>query len=73
MIATHTGTREAMTDRTLIKMALSYPLLTAKVIVGIHWEALKLWIKGAVFHKRPDAPDKPVSIINKSSTGHHAA
>lgn len=73
LVATHTGTREALTDRTLIKMALSYPLLTAKVIVGIHWEALKLWIKGAVFHKRPDEPDKPVSIVNKSSTGHHAA
>lgn len=73
LVATHTGTREMMTDRELLKMALLYPLLTAKVIAGIHWEALKLWIKGAVFHKRPEPPGEPVSVINKSSTGQHAA
>ncbi|WP_193170653.1 DUF1365 domain-containing protein [Nisaea nitritireducens] len=73
LVATHTGTREAMTDRALLRMALLYPLLTAKVVAGIHWEALKLWIKGAVFHKRPEAPGEPVSVIDKSSTGQHAA
>lgn len=73
LVATHTGTREAMTDRTLLKVALLYPLLTAKVVAGIHWEALKLWIKGAVFHKRPEAPGEPVSVINESSTGPHVA
>lgn len=73
LVATHTGTREAMTDRTLLKMALLYPLLTAKVVAGIHWEALRLWIKGAIFHKRPDAPEKPITVINKSSTGQRTA
>ena len=73
LVATHTGTRETMTDRALLKVALLYPLLTAKVVAGIHWEALKLWIKGAVFHKRPAAPGEPVSVINKSSTGPHVA
>ncbi|WP_245577402.1 DUF1365 domain-containing protein [Nisaea denitrificans] len=73
LVATHTGTREAMTDRALLKVALLYPLLTAKVVAGIHWEALKLWIKGAVFHKRPETPGEPVSVINKSSTGPHVA
>ena len=73
LVATHTGTREAMTDRALLKMALLYPLLTAKVVAGIHWEALKLWIKGAVFHKRPEAPVNPVSVSEKSSTEHHTA
>lgn len=73
LVATHTGVREALTDRALLKMALLYPLLTAKVVAAIYWEALKLWIKGAAFHKRPEAPGEPISIIDKSSTGPRAA
>ncbi|MEO9899673.1 DUF1365 domain-containing protein [Nisaea sp.] len=73
LVATHTGVREAISDKALLKMALLYPLLTAKVVAGIHWEALKLWIKGAVFHKRPAAPEQPISVIDKSSTGPRAA
>ena len=73
LVATHTGTREEMTDRSLLKMALLYPFLTAKVVAGIHWEALKLWIKGAAFHKQPEPPENPVSVIGKSSTNQHTA
>jgi DUF1365 family protein len=25
-------------------------------MAGIHWEALKLWLKGAIFHKSPPPP-----------------
>jgi uncharacterized protein len=27
------------------------------VVGGIHWEAVKLWLKGARFHKSPPPPD----------------
>jgi DUF1365 family protein len=40
------GEREALSDATLAKLALEYPFMTAKIIVAIHWEALKLWLKG---------------------------
>lgn len=73
LIATHTGRREALTDSAILKMAVLYPLLTLKVVAGIHWEALKLWIKGAVFHERPEEPDQAVTVIGKSSAGRHAA
>lgn len=73
LVATHTGRREALTDRAILKMAALYPLLTVKVVTGIHWEALKLWIKGAVFHKRPAEPDSAVTVVGKSSAGRHAA
>ncbi len=40
------GEKRPLTDRTLGKLLLAYPFLTAKVVLGIHWEALKLWVKG---------------------------
>jgi DUF1365 family protein len=40
----------------------SHPLLTLKVIAGIHFEALRLWAKGLRLQTRPPAPEQPVSI-----------
>lgn len=40
------GEKRQLTDATLLKLLLAYPFMTAKVVVGIHWEALLLWLKG---------------------------
>ncbi|MEO1609711.1 MAG: DUF1365 domain-containing protein [Pseudomonadota bacterium] len=32
-------------DRVLVRLSFGYPLMTLKVIVGIHYEALRLWLK----------------------------
>jgi DUF1365 family protein len=44
-------------------------LLTWKIMAGIHWEALKLWLKGAAFHKRPPAPVS-ASFRDEAVDGH---
>lgn len=46
------GRRRPLTDRTILTTALSMPLLTLKVIAGIHWEALRLWLKGVPLTSR---------------------
>jgi DUF1365 family protein len=72
LVATHTAARMPFTDAMLAKNFFAYPLLTLKVIVGIHWEALKLWIKGAKYHPRPAPPVTAVETPagTQGSIGH---
>ncbi len=60
--AAFSGSRREITDRSLALTALVFPLMTLKVIAGIHWEALKLWFKGARFISRPAPPERTVSF-----------
>lgn len=65
--AATTGRRAVLDDRNILRALLSYPLMTLKVIAGIHWEALKLWRKGVALHKRPPAPATMVSVMPDAS------
>lgn len=62
LTATLTGRRAALNDTALLRAAVTYPLLTLKVVAGIHWEALRLWLKGMRLRKRPAAPAEAVSF-----------
>jgi DUF1365 family protein len=44
--------REDLTDRALLRLGLTMPLLTLKVIAAIHWQGLRLWLKGVGFQRR---------------------
>ena len=59
------GTKSSLSDRRLIGTLVRYPLLTLKVIGGIHWEALKLWTKGIGLKTRPSPPTTPVTVMQK--------
>jgi len=48
--------RRALTDAALLKLFVGMPLMTLGVVAAIHWQALKLWIKGAPFGARPLGP-----------------
>jgi DUF1365 family protein len=58
-VARLAGTRHALTDRNLVRVALRYPLMTAQVIALIHWQALKLYLLGAPY-RRPGAEHRPI-------------
>ena len=38
---------------TLARVLLTYPFMTMKIIVAIHWQAMKLWLKGVPVHAHP--------------------
>lgn len=57
LLRTHfRGRSENLSDGSLLTMFVSYPLMTLKVVAGIHWEALLLWRKGLKLQTRPPAP-----------------
>jgi DUF1365 family protein len=56
------GSREALTDGALLSAFVRLPLLTLKVVAGIHWEALFLVAKRIGLRKKPQPPVHPVSL-----------
>ena len=53
LAAALSATRRPMTDSALAALAMKAPLATLKIVAAIHWEALRLFLKGAKFHKTP--------------------
>lgn len=54
--ATQTAARRVLDDRGLLGVFFGQPLLTLKVIAGIHLEALRIWRGGGRYHRRPEPP-----------------
>ncbi len=52
LTATQTGDRKEFNLKQLIINFFKYPLMTIKIIGSIHFEALLLWKKGAIYRKR---------------------
>ena len=52
LTATQTGERKEFSSKQLLVNFFKYPLMTIKIISSIHFEALLLWKKGAVYRKR---------------------
>jgi DUF1365 family protein len=65
MSAVQTGWRVKATPMNALRLLAGHPLMTVKVIAAIHWQALRLWLKGAPLFRRPKAPQ--LVSIHKSS------
>ena len=54
--------REPLTDAALLRACAVHPLLTLKVMAGIHWEAIRIAAKGLRLRGGPPAPAAAVSV-----------
>ena len=61
-----TGQKQELTDGALLRSFFSLPLLPFKIIGGIHWEALKLLLKGMKLQTRP-SPIMPPTTISETA------
>ena len=60
LIATLHGHRSPLTNRSIVSALLRRPFGAARVSMLIHWQALKLKLKGATFQRRPTPPEHEV-------------
>ncbi len=67
LLARQSGRRRDLSDRNLLRAFFTYPLMTVKVIAAIHWEALRLWRRGARFEPRPQAPRQQVTLVRPTA------
>ena len=45
--------RRELNRSELLRTLLRFPWMTARVSIGIYWQALRLWAKGVPFHRHP--------------------
>lgn len=61
VIATLKGPRARLTNRSILSAILRRPFGSRRVLALIHWQAIKLWWKGATFRSQPTPPEHEVS------------
>ena len=68
-VATISAKAQPATSTNLISLALRKPFSSLGVTAAIHWQALKLWLKGAKYHSKP----KQSSVRTTIATPRRAA
>ena len=61
--ASFAGDYRPFSDAVLLRAFLGHPLLSVAVVAGIHWEALKLWLKGVGLRVRPAPPITSATFV----------
>ena len=61
--------REEIGSAALARALAAYPLMTFKVIAAIHWQALKLWWKGAPVYDHPSKAEPGRKVPKEQAEG----
>jgi DUF1365 family protein len=61
-LATLVTEARPLTDAWLARIFLTLPLMTMNVVFAIHWQALRLFMRGARYHRKPPLPAQASSL-----------
>ena len=61
LTATQHGKQQHLDTPHLLGLFFRLPLMTFKIMWMIHWQALKIWLRGGVYHKKPTPPKEDFS------------
>ncbi|MFV8834532.1 DUF1365 domain-containing protein [Aquisalimonas sp.] len=61
LAAVQQGERRPLNDTELLRAGWRHPFMTLKVMATIHWQALKIWLRGARFHRKPERPSEDIT------------
>jgi DUF1365 family protein len=67
LAATFNGRRRALNTGELLRSVFALPLVTLKIVAAIHWETLRLWLKGARLVPRHNAASNTRLAIGNSN------
>jgi hypothetical protein len=67
LAATFNGSCRRLDTKELLRVFFALPLVTVKIMAAIHWEALRLWLKGARLVPRKDAAHNTGLATGKSN------
>lgn len=63
LVSLLTGKRRPLSDGHLLACAVTYPLLTLRVIFLIHWHAFRLWLKRLPVHRKAANPHLQTDVL----------
>lgn len=67
LVASFKARRKPISDAMLAQALVRFPLMTLKVTAAIHWQALKLWLKGIAYIPHKAARERVATSIVKPS------
>jgi DUF1365 family protein len=71
LTASFKGERKPFTALVLIGNLLRFPMMTLKIVAGIHFEAMRLWLKGLkTFVHQPASRTVDSSVVPANTTQH---
>ena len=62
LVACQVGNKQTMSFKNLLVNFFTHPMMTFKIMISIHYEALRIWKKGAIFQKRKIKTKNNISL-----------
>jgi DUF1365 family protein len=61
LLTSISGRTQTLNAGSVLWAALTHPLMTWGVMLRIHWQALRLWLKRVPFYRKPAPPDQALT------------